>query len=90
LALPPVSSGGSQSLGVGRAGTDAAAQARVAAQRAFFQAALSNTQPTAAVTRAETQQQPRPNPAPIRMTAAPEPEPTGRIPRPGSILNIVV
>ena len=87
--IPPLSTGAAQASGIGRQGADAAGQARAAAQRAFFQAALSRTQPTAAVTKAETPQ-PRPNPPAPRANAAPEPTPSDRIARPGSLLNIVV
>ncbi|HEX4181464.1 MAG TPA: hypothetical protein VHY32_11795 [Caulobacteraceae bacterium] len=82
-AIPPLSSGAGQPLGPGR--QDVSAQARVAAQRAFFQAALGQVQ---AANAAPSRPQSQAN-QPMR-TAPAEDAPTERIPRPGSIINIVV
>ena len=85
--IPPLSSGAGRAVSPG--GSDAAAQARAAAQRAFFQAALNQAQASAPVTKAAVQ----PSPPAVAVTqvkissdgAAPD-----RIARPGSLLNIVV
>jgi hypothetical protein len=82
-AIPPLSSGAGQPIGPGR--QDASAQARVAAQRAFFQAALGQVQAANPATPRHPAQTHQPTRA-----AAPEEAPTERIPRPGSIINIVV
>jgi len=81
-AIPPLSSGAGQPIGPGR--QDASAQARVAAQRAFFQAALGQAQAASA-----TAAQPRPQTSTPIQTATSDDAPQ-RIPRPGSIVNIVV
>jgi len=93
-AIPPLSTGAGQPSGLGRQTSDAAGAARSAAQRAFFQAALGGTQApvaTAPISRAApTGQQLQPHAQRVRETAVPEPAPTDRIPRPGSLVNIVV
>jgi hypothetical protein len=85
LALPPIS-------GQPAPATRPIADPRAAAQRAFFQAALGQTQapqakaPTAApvpTTRAQAQ-------AIVPPRAAAEPQAPDRLARPGSIVNIVV
>ena len=87
MALPPITTGAGQAGGLARPAADGARQARADAQRAFFQAALGRAQAPAATT-----QHPGQPPA-VHVTqvqATPEPVPADRIPRPGSIINIVV
>lgn len=64
---------------------------RLAAQKAFFQAALAKSEPTAApVQAAATPASPAAQPqAGVRAAASPE-EPAKKIPRPGTYLDIRV
>jgi len=93
-AIPPLSTGAGQPSGLGRQGPDAPGAARSAAQRAFFQAALGRAQAPAAtlpVSKAASPgQQLQPHAQRVRETVVREPEPSERIPRPGSLINIVV
>ena len=90
-AIPPYSSTPAQTPGLG--GADVSRQARTAAQRAFFQAALGRAE--APATAAATGRDPQPK-ATANSSAAVvhgtvrEPAPGERMPRPGSIINIVV
>ena len=86
MALPPISSGlPSTSL---RPITPARGEAAMAAQRAFFQAALSQTQAAAPTTTATaTPARPVTRVAPTAPTAE---EPQDRFLRPGSLLDIRV
>jgi hypothetical protein len=84
--IPPLSSGAGQAQGLDRQGPGGARQARAEAQRAFFQAALGRAQDIAAPTsRPQTQAG-----AASRIAPTTEDAPVDRIPRPGSIVNIVV
>jgi hypothetical protein len=83
-AILPFSTGAGQAQGFGHRTPETAAQARVAAQRAFFQAALGRTSAPAAVTREANAQ------APSSTSTAQDPSMPDRIPRPGSLVNIVV
>jgi hypothetical protein len=87
LALPPINPSAGQAGGPARPGTDVARQGRTEAQRAFFQAALGRAQAPAATTQRPTQM---PVPHVTQVQATPEPAPADRIPRPGSIINIIV
>ena len=87
MALPPITPGAGPAGGLARPGADGARQARADAQKAFFQAALGRAQAPAAT----TARQPQPLvPHVTQVQATPEPAPVDRIPRPGSIINIVV
>ena len=70
-------------------GSDAAAQARAAAQRAFFQTALNQAQATASTSKAAVQPSP-PAIAVTRVNISSDGAAPDRIARPGSLLNIVV
>jgi hypothetical protein len=85
-AIPPLSSGAGQASGFGHRLPETAAQARVAAQRAFFQAALGRAQASNNGAPNQAQKQPTATQASDAQDAAP----ADRIPRPGSIINIVV
>lgn len=62
---------------------------RLAAQKAFFQAALAKAEPSAAPAPAAQAQAPAAQPQPSLRAAAPE-EPPKKIPRPGTYLDIRV
>jgi hypothetical protein len=85
-AIPPLSSGAGQASGFGHRLPETAAQARVAAQRAFFQEALGRAQATNSSAPNPGQKQAATGHAGDTQDA----EPANRIPRPGSIINIVV
>ena len=86
MALPPISSG--LPATTIRPNTPVRNEAAIAAQRAFFQAALSQTQAVAPTTAAPTAP-----PRPVTRAAPSTPttdEPPERILRPGSLLDIRV
>ena len=85
MALSPISAG--LPVPSTRPTTPARSEAAIAAQRAFFQAALSQTQAVAPVTAAPTP--PRPVTRVIPSRAADD-EPPERFMRPGSLLDIKV
>jgi hypothetical protein len=84
MALSPISTGLPATL---RPNTPVRTEAAIAAQRAFFQAALSQTQAVAPVTAAPTP--PRPVTRVLPSTPTTD-EPPERILRPGSLLDIRV
>ena len=86
MAIPPLSTGPGQGAGLARPASGTTGQARAAAQRAFFEAALGRAQAPAAATAQPSQGAP---PA-TRTVIAQEPAPADRIARPGSLINIVV
>ena len=86
MAIPPLSTGPGQGAGLARPASGTTGQARAAAQRAFFEAALGRAQTPAAATSATAQSTPQAT----RVNVAQEPAPADRIARPGSLINIVV
>lgn len=88
MALPPINRSLTPTQPIRPAG-----DTRTAAQRAFFDAALRRTQETAAPAPATpVVAQPRMTSAPIRAAqpTADADQPTDRLPRPGSLVNILV
>jgi hypothetical protein len=89
LAIPPLSGGAQSSAGA--SAPNAANDARVAAQRAFFQAAMGRTTATTTAQAVREVQIQRPaTPQIIRTEPAAEPDPSERLRRPGSLLDITV
>jgi hypothetical protein len=85
---PPISGSNPASTALQPVRAGPATQARAAAQKAFFDAALGRTPAAApAVVPARTQ---APAPAAVRVQVQPNAEPPSRILRPGSLLDIKV
>lgn len=84
-AIPPFPTGAGQAQGFGHRTPETLAQARVAAQRAFFQAALGRVQAASGAAPEQAKDQPS-----TSRSAPADAAPADRIPRPGSIINIVV